>query len=240
MRAIALILVCIFMLAAMQASYLVVEAKKHDSAASAPRVTDDADRSADDWTPAKGHGKKEGKKQDVPEVPPAVANVVAQKNAAFDNEKMLGDQPSRDERRRLRDERKEERRQRKEQKDRMTPEEREAKKQQKAAAKAARQERKQARQEKKANKKQKVTCESEEQCQTGECCMPHRSGQKYCKPNSRPRQDGDRCVTSCSCDGSLNCYVNASAPSTNKRGKPKKNLGVCQAAPDTGDSMVEN
>lgn len=264
MRALCLLLLCVVLLATMQASYLVAEAKKahHES-----HVTDDAARVEDKHWKAKHHKKEHVQKEDKPEekededpvVPPVndvekVAEEPAEKENVDIYNQMQGDQGnpgdqgdqgdnqrsgrgervSKEERRarkQERNERKQERSERRQGKKTMTDEEREAKK-------ARRQEKKERRQEKKERKqkKQKSPCQSDSECADGECCMPSRRGEKFCKPNSKPRAVGDKCLTTCACEGELQCFMSATDEQSERRRNKKKQLGTCKTEAAEGDT----
>jgi hypothetical protein len=76
----------------------------------------------------------------------------------------------------------------------------------------------------------------------GECCVPKRGGEMICKANRKPRKAGKKCVTSCTCDGDLACYLEnpvsaaAATPATSQRGRGARGgqMGKC-VAPSAAD-----
>lgn len=264
MRALALLLLCVVLLAVLQASYIVAEAKKHNGM----RITDDSDREYKHDNKKQNKKHKGDKPTDVekldehfPDDMKSVSNDMAndQPAAAAAADPMMVDSPQRRTPGRRERVSKEERRARKEQRKAERKEQRggrgggegegeqgvekQQKKDKRQQKKAERKEEKQgkkmerqrAKEEKKAQRKaarrenkdsQRVTCTDDSQCGEGECCIPNRSGEMSCRQNKKPKAAGKKCLTSCSCDGELQCYAESGGKSR------RRQMGKCTNAAD--------
>lgn len=218
MRALVLLLLCVVLLAALQASYIVAEAKKHNGKG---RDDDDDKR----WKVQ--HNKKQnkdGKTEDITDVEAAAADHFPEEQQVA-NDVMVGDEPVR--------ERVGKRENKKARKGKQTGDaQKEQKKQARAERQRLKQEKKAEKRARKDNKPARVACTSEEQCQTEECCVPNRNGELSCK-KQRPRAAGKKCVTTCTCEGVLQCY----AANTQSGSRNNRTLGKCIASPNPDLTM---
>jgi len=256
MRALVLLMLCVVLLAVLQASYIVAEAKKHDgNVEQVGQVADGAEKDIRKQLRQDRKMRRKARKGDAAVDADAMADDEMDGDV---NLSMPKDQPpsdigggrGRNERvgKEDRQAQREARKQKKEQA-RLRKEQRQANKKKnqndeggRAESKAARQEAKKAKKaEKKAARQQATPCTSEADCQQGECCTPGKGlgGSLVCKANRKPRAAGKKCITSCSCDGGLQCYLPTPAePATDaadttgkkRRRNKKKSLGSCVAA----------
>lgn len=244
MRALVLLLLCVVLLAALQASYIVTEAKKHNEM----RAVDDGDHPMDGADRKSKHEKKMRRNRkkgiDTTDVDIADETGYPVNDLAKADPDMPSDQPagrrqervSKEERRA----RKAERRERKDQRQaaKATRAEKKANKQERGDRRQGNAEKKAERQEKKKNKKarkeerqqqEQVACTSDAGCVEGECCIPKRGGEMFCKANRKPRKAGKKCITSCTCEGDLACYLENPAADAPQRPRNRQ-LGKCVAA----------